>query len=58
MKKGETIVGNCYYGLEYGFLKELRQPRISFVFRIRDKPRMEIVQEIPLTEADWSAGVT
>lgn len=57
MKKGETIVGDRYYGLEYGFLEELRQLGISFVFRIRNKPRMEIVEEIPLTEADRAAGV-
>ena len=28
------------------------------VIRIRNKPRMEIVEELPLTEADRSAGVT
>ena len=58
MKKGETIVGDRYYGLEYGFLEELRKLGISFVFRIRNKPRMEIVEELPLTEADRAAGVT
>jgi hypothetical protein len=58
MKKGETIVGDRYYGLDYGFLEELRQLGISFVFRIRNKPRMEIVEELPLTEADHAAGVT
>jgi hypothetical protein len=58
VKKGETIVGDRYYGLEYGFLEELRQLGVSFVFRIRNKPRMEIVEELPLTEADRAAGVT
>jgi hypothetical protein len=58
MKKGETIVGDRYYGLEYGFLEELRKLGISFVFRIRNKPRMEIVGELPPTEADRAAGVT
>ncbi|MEY4569652.1 MAG: hypothetical protein RLZZ398_1091 [Verrucomicrobiota bacterium] len=58
MKKGETIVGDRYYGLEYGFLEELRKLGISFVFRIRNKQRMEIVEELPLTEADRAAGVT
>ena len=58
MKKGETIVGDRYYGLEYGFLEELRQLGISFVFRIRNKPRMEILEELPLTAADRAAGVT
>jgi hypothetical protein len=31
---------------------------VSFVFRIRNKPRMEMVQEIPRTEADRAVGVT
>jgi hypothetical protein len=58
VKKGETVVGDRYYGLEYGFLEELRQLGVSFVFRIRNKPRMEIVEELPLAEADRAAGVT
>ena len=58
VKRGETVVGDRYYGLEYGFLQELRMLGVSFVFRIRNKPRMEIVEELPLTEADRAAGVT
>lgn len=58
VKKGETIVGDRYYGLEYGFLRELRAMGVSFVFRIRNKPRMDIVAEMPLTQADRAAGVT
>ena len=58
MKEGEIIVGDRYYGLEYGFLEELRKLGISFVFRIRNKPRMEIVEELPLTDSDRAAGVT
>jgi hypothetical protein len=58
VKKGETLVGDRYYGLEYGFLAELRQAGVSFVFRIRNKPQMEIVEELPLSDADRAAGVT
>lgn len=58
VKKGETLVGDRYYGLEYGFLNELRTLGASFVFRIRNAPRMEIVEEISPTEADRDAGVT
>lgn len=57
-KRGETIVGDRYYGSEYGFLDELRDEGISFVFRIRNNPRMEIVSELELTDADKAAGVT
>ena len=58
VKKGETLVGDRYYGLEYAFLGELRRAGVSFVFRIRNRPRMEIVEELPLTDADRAAGVT
>lgn len=57
-KKGETVVGDRYYGLEYAFLDELRQTGVSFVFRIRNNPRVEIVEELPLSDADRAAGVT
>jgi IS4 transposase len=36
----------------------MRQLGLSFVFRIRNKPRMKIVEEIPRTEADRAVGVT
>jgi hypothetical protein len=58
MKKGETIVGDRYYGLEYGFFEEMRQLGVSFVIRIRNKPRIEIIEELALTEEDRAAGVT
>ena len=58
VKKGEIIVGDRYYGLEYGFLDELRKLGVSLVFRIRNNPRMEIVEELALTEKDRMAGVT
>lgn len=47
MKKGETIVGDRYYGLEYAFFEEMRQLGVSFVIRIRNKPRLEITGGTP-----------
>lgn len=58
VKKGEIIVADRYYGLEYGFFGELKQIGASHVIRIRNKPRMEVVEELALTEADRAAGVT
>lgn len=58
VKKGEIIVADRYYGLEYGFFGELKQIGASHVIRIRNKPRMEVVQELALTEQDRCAGVT
>ena len=58
MKRGEIIVADRYYGLKYGFFGELRDEGVSHVIRIRNNPRMEIVEELLLTEADRTAGVT
>ena len=58
MKRGEIIVADRYYGLEYGFFGELRDEGVSHVIRIRNNPRMKIVEELLLTEADRTAGVT
>lgn len=58
VEKGETIVGDRYYGLEYGFFSELKKIGASYVIRIRNKPRMEIIEELALSEADRAAGVT
>lgn len=58
VKQGEIIVADRYYGLEYGFFGELGRIGASCVIRIRNKPRMEIVEELSLTEADRAAGVT
>lgn len=57
-KRGEILVGDRYYGLDYGFFNELRETGISVVFRIRNNPRMKILQELPLTEKDRAAGIT
>ena len=58
VKPGEIYVGDRYYGLEYRFLEELREMKVSFVMRIRNRPRMEVMEELPLSKADRAAGVT
>ena len=58
LKPGEIIVGDRYYGLEYGFFGELRALGVSAVMRIRNEPCMEIVEQLGLTDADRAAGVT
>lgn len=58
LEPGETIVGDRYYGLEYGFFNELRTLLVSFVIRIRNNPKVEVIEELPLSDADRAAGVT
>ena len=58
VKKGEIIVGDRYYGLEYGYFGELQALGVSCVMRIRNNPQMAIIEELPLSDADRMAGVT
>ena len=58
VKKGEVVVAGRYYGLEYSYFGELRKLGASWVIRIRNNPRLEIVEELPLTDADRAGGVT
>ncbi len=58
VKEGEIIVADRYYGLEYGFFGELKRIGASHVIRIRNNPRMEVVEELALSEEDRAAGVT
>lgn len=57
-KPGEILIADRGYGAEYKFLDELRQIGVSFVIRIRNEPVMEVVEELPLEDADRTAGVT
>jgi hypothetical protein len=58
VEPGEIIVADRYYGLEYDFFHELSEMGASYVIRIRNKPLMEVVAELPLSEVDPAAGVT
>ena len=58
LKKGEIDVGDRYYGLEYRFFEELRKAAVSFVIRIRNNPRLTVVEKLALSDADRAAGVT
>jgi hypothetical protein len=57
LRKGEIVVGDRYYGLEYGFFNELRAVGVSAVFRVRNEPAIHVVEPMELTEADRQAGV-
>ena len=46
VKKGEVVVGDRYYGLEYAYFGERRQLGAPWVIRIRNNPRMEISEEM------------
>jgi hypothetical protein len=57
LRKGEILVGDRYYGLEYGFFNELRAVGVSTVFRIRNEPKIHVIESLELNETDRQAGV-
>jgi len=57
VEKGEIVVCDRGYGLDYSYFGKLRSQGVSFVIRIRNNPRKETVEELELSEADRAAGV-
>lgn len=57
LKKGECLVADRYYGLEYGFFDELRNNGTHFFFRIRSDAVYDIIETTQLSDEDRSAGV-
>jgi len=57
IRPGEFYTGDRYYGLEYGFFKEITDNGASYAIRIRNKPRKEVLETYELTEADKNVGV-
>lgn len=57
LQKDEFYVGDRGYGLDYALFGELVEAGCSFVLRVRDKPRVEVLQEYEITAEDRQAGV-
>ena len=57
IRKGEFYVGDRYYGLKYGYFKELSDAGASYAIRVRNNPQKEILEEYELSEKDKEAGV-
>jgi hypothetical protein len=56
-RRGDSYVGDRYYGEDYQMFGELEQAGVAFVVRLRDEAVMQVEQELPLSEADQSARV-
>jgi len=56
-QRGDSYVGDRYYGEDYQLFGELDQAGVAFVGRVRDEAVVEAVEELPLTEADRQAQV-
>lgn len=57
LRAGEFYVADRYYGEDYALFEELTARGCSYVIRLREEAVWEVEKELPLTEADRSAGV-
>jgi hypothetical protein len=56
-RRGDSYVGDRYYGEDYQMFGELEQAGVAFVVRLRDEAVMQVEQELSLSEADQQARV-
>ncbi len=54
---GQWYVGDRYYGEDYRVLAELNALGCTYVLRVRDSARINVAEELPVSEADRAAGV-
>lgn len=55
---GAAYVGDRYYAEDYQCLKQLSERGCTYIVRLLDQAVVTVVEELPLSEADRSAGVT
>ena len=57
-RAGEFYVGDRYYGEDYALFGELEAAGCSYVLRLRQEARFEVLEEFSLTAEDRAASVT
>ena len=57
LRRGQTNVGDRYYGKNYRLFWQIDHAQAFFVFRISEKAVLQAEQELPLSAADIAAGV-
>jgi hypothetical protein len=57
-RTGEFYAGDRYYGEDYALFEEMKAAGCSFVLRLRQEARFEVIEEFALSEADRAASVT
>jgi Transposase DDE domain len=55
---GEFYVGDRYYGEDYALFNQLERAGCSYLLRLRQEARFEVVEEWPLSGPDQVANVT
>jgi hypothetical protein len=54
---GEFYVGDRYYGEDYALFSELERAGCSYLLRLRQEARFELMEQWPLSAADQAASV-
>lgn len=55
--RGQTNVGDRYYGEDYQLFGEIDQARAFFVIRLKEDAVVHVEEELPLSEQEQAAGV-
>jgi hypothetical protein len=58
LRAGEFYVGDRYYGEDYSLFSELERAGCSYLLRLRQEARFEVLEEWPLSAADRAVEVT
>jgi hypothetical protein len=56
-RRGDAYVGDRYYGEDYQLFGELDEAGVAFDVRLLDTAVVNVLEELPLTEADRKANV-
>jgi hypothetical protein len=56
-QRGDGFIADRYYGEDYRLFGELDEAGVVFVVRLRDQAVINVIEELPLTEADRQAKV-
>lgn len=56
-RKGDSYIGDRYYGEDYQLLGKLEQAGVAFVIRLREEAVINLEEELALSPADRQAGV-
>jgi hypothetical protein len=54
---GDAYIGDRYFGEDYQLLDQLHEIGCSYVLRLRETARLEILEELSLSEEDRAQGV-
>lgn len=57
-QRGDGYIADRYYGENYELFGELDRAGVALVVRLRDQAVINVLEELPLTEADRQARVT